>query len=716
MLTPRIAAALRLPPASVAGCLELLAAGNTVPFIARYRKERTHGLDEVQIRAVQEQSLTLTELLTRRDTVLRSIEAQGQLTAVLKEAIEACWDRAALEDLYLPYRPRRKTRASVAREAGLSALADIMMAQALQQGTPGQVAQPFVASERGIDTPEKALQGACDILAERFSEDAALRGRLREHAFATAVLASRAHRGADPERLKHFSDYTAYRESVCRVPSHRFLAVMRGSAEKVLSVGVEQDDVFAVAAMARAFLRGRSIFEGLLRQTIDDAFKRLVGPSIENEVLAGLKERADREAVKVFSDNLRHLLLAPPSPGVVVMGVDPGLRTGCKMAVLDATGKVLATATVQPHQGSAARLAAGHEVQQLVADHRVAVAAVGNGTASRETLAFLREALDGLLVKLTAVSEAGASVYSASDLARAELPGLDVTLRGAVSIGRRFQDPLAELVKVPPESIGVGQYQHDVDQALLGRALGGVVEDCVNAVGVEVNTASVSLLTAVCGLGHALASAVVRYREEHGPFRRRADLMAVPRLGARAFEQAAGFLRIREGSEPLDATAVHPERYGLVRRMARALGLSVPDLLGDRAHLDRIDPHAYESDDCGIQTVCDVLAELRRPGRDPRGESVQACFRDDVHEVKDLTVGMVLQGVVTNVAAFGAFVDVGVHRDGLVHVSRMSDAFVRDPGAVVHAGQVVMVKVVEIDLDRNRLSFSMKPSDIRNAL
>jgi uncharacterized protein len=562
---------------------------------------------------------------------------------------------------------------------------------------------------KGIDSAEAALSGARDIVAERISEDPAVRAFLRERVLRTGVLVSRPKRGATGEKVDHFRDYADYREPVRRVPSHRYLAVCRGESEDALSVSVESDEAEARDFLRRRFLKRPSVFTAQVEASVDESYARLLSPVIERDARSWLKERSDQEAVRVFAKNLESLLLEPPGGGRPVLGVDPGLRTGCKVAALDGTGAVRATATIQPFHGdtrTAARI-----VQDLVTRVRADRIVVGNGTASRETVAFLNDAC-GLRDKVAVVSEAGASVYSASDLAREELPGLDVTLRGAVSIGRRFQDPLAELVKVPPQAIGVGQYQHDVDEGLLGRSLDGVVEDCVNRVGVEVNTASPALLSRVAGVGPVLARSIVSHRETNGPFRCRSDLGRVPRLGPKTFEQAAGFLRIRDGAEPLDRTGVHPERYELVRRMARRAGLAVQGLLGNAEALKRVRPEDFVDEESGLPTVSDVLAELARPGRDPRGDRQEVAFRDDVRSIDHLSPGMVLAGVVTNVAAFGVFVDVGVHRDGLVHVSRLADRFVRDPAEVCRPGQAIRVKVVEVDKARGRFGLTMKPSEV----
>ncbi|HOU53357.1 MAG TPA: Tex family protein [Myxococcota bacterium] len=692
----------------VAATLRLLADGNTVPFIARYRKEATGGLDEVQIRAIQQRHEALVDLERRRQTVLQSIEGQGRLTEALRDRILACGTRAALEDLYLPYRPRRRTRASVARERGLEPLAMRILSQDLR-GDPGQEARSFVDAAREVPDAEAALAGARDIVAEEVSIRADVRAVVREETRSRGILCSAAipSKTREPTRYDSLQDA---RQPLSRVASHRYLAMRRGEREGVLRVRIEVDEAWLlqrILGIVGAVLQ--SPWHGDLVAAVEDGFRRLLVPSIENEVHREVTEWAEREAVEVFAANLRELLLAPPLGARPVIGVDPGLRTGCKVAAVDGTGRLLGHGVIFPHTGGEDRARA--DFLAMVRRHRPAAVAVGNGTAGRETEAFLREVLEtGEIrdVPVVTVSEAGASVYSASDLAREEFPDLDLTVRGAIHIARRLQDPLAELVKVDPRALGVGQYQHDVDEGLLKRRLDEVVESCVNRVGVDVNTASASLLSYVSGIGPALARSIVEVRQRQGPFRNRRQLAEVPRLGPRAFEQAAGFLRVRGGDHPLDATAVHPERYPLVERMARDLGLPLAALPGNAGAVDRIDPGRYVGPEVGEPTLRDILEELKRPGRDPRETFEPLRFREDVRRLEDLVPGMVLEGVVTNVTAFGAFVDVGVHQDGLVHVSELADRFVRDPAEVVRVGQRVQVRVIAVDVPRRRVSLSRK--------
>ncbi len=707
---PTLASELRLPAASVAAVLRLLDEGATVPFLARYRKEATGGLDEVAIRAVSGRREALVELDKRRRAILESIDGQGRLTPELRAAIEACGTKAELEDLYLPYRPRRRTRAGMARERGLEPLAARILAQPAT-GDPLAEAGAFVDEGRGVPDVEAALAGARDIVAEVAADRADVRARVRESLRERGVLSSSVikSKATGPTR---FEGYYDYREPLSRVPSHRYLAVRRGEAEGVLRVKVVADDAPLIDwTLSRMGRNPRSPFAGLLVQAVADAFERLVRPAVDGEVLAELGERADRDAVEVFAANLRELLLAAPFGARPVVGVDPGLRTGCKCAAVDANGAFRGHVTVYPHTGDASAGRAERDFVEFVRRHAPHAIAVGTGTAGRETEAFARKALQaaGLRdVPVVGVSEAGASVYSASDLARQEFPDLDLTVRGAISIARRLQDPLAELVKVEPRSIGVGQYQHDVAEGLLKRRLDQVVEDGVNAVGVEANTASAALLSYVAGIGPVLAKAIVVERERRNGFGSRKDLLAVPRLGPRTFEQCAGFLRVRGGEHPLDASAVHPERYGLVEKMAREAGVPLKDLVGNAAAVDRIDLARHVGGDVGLPTLKDIAAELKKPGRDPRREFEAPRFRDDVREIGDLQPGMELEGVVTNVTAFGAFVDVGVHQDGLVHVSELADRFVRQPSEVARPGMRLKVRVLAVDLPRRRISLTAK--------
>ena len=696
----RIAQALGIAPDQVARTLALLDDGNTVPFVARYRKEATGGLDEVAIRDIAEHAERARATDQRRAVILSSIEEQGKLDPRLRERIEAASTRAELEDLYLPFKPRRRTKAQVARERGLEPLARRILDQP-RDGHPRREAQRFVRGEVG--DVDAALEGARHIVSERVAEHPTVRALLREAFERHGALVSTAKKAARAERTR-FESWYDYREPAHRVPSHRYLAVCRGEREGVLDVKVEIDFERRRDRVERlARLRRGSPFAGELQAAIDDAWKRLLRRSIEGEARAALKERADRAAVDVFANNLANLLLAAPLGPKAVVGVDPGLRTGCKCAALDASGTFGGHITIYPVRDEAR---AADELRRFVERSGAAAVAVGNGTGGRETEQLARRALEGLDVVVVQVDEAGASIYSASDVARAEFPDLDLTIRGAISIGRRLQDPLAELVRLDPKSIGVGQYQHDVHQPLLIRKLGEVVEDCVNRVGVDLGTASAPLLAHVAGVGPRLAERIVAHRAKHGPFRRRQSLLDVSGLGPRAFEQCAGFLRIRGGADPLDASGVHPERYPLVERMARDLGVRVADLLGARAAT--IDLQRYVSDGVGRPTLEDMVAEMGKPGRDPRDAFEPPRFSDAVHSIGDLREGAVLEGVVTNVTQFGAFVDLGVHQDGLVHVSQLADRFVRDPAEVVAAGQRVRVKVLSVDLERKRIALSMK--------
>ena len=705
-----VAKDLELPVAKVRATLELLGGGNTVPFVARYRKEATGGLDEVQIRAVEERGEYRQALEKRRQTVLASLAEHGHLDAALQARILGCDSRTELEDLYLPYRPKRRTRASIARELGLQPLANRIMEQP-SRGDPYLEAQPFVDAERGLADSDAVLSRARDIVAEVLAERAELRAGVRSVYRDQGLLRVNV---ADPEHAEasKYEHYFDFAEPVARLPSHRALAIRRGERVGVLTSRIEVDAERVVARLVHSMgYSGGSPFAGQLEAAVADGYKRLLAPSIDNEVRGALKERADRTAVEVFASNLGGLLLSAPLGTHAVLGVDPGLRTGCKCAVVDGTGQLLEHATIYPHGSAGRRAQAAQQACDLVRRHGTGFVAVGNGTAGRETERFLRAALrEGGLGEavIVSVNEAGASVYSASELARAELPGVDVSLRGAVSIARRLQDPLAELVKVEPKALGVGQYQHDVDAKLLERKLDEVVESCVNRVGVELNTASPALLTRVAGVGPALAHKIVAHRDRQGPFRRRRALLKVAGLGPRAFEQCAGFLRIQDGEHPLDRSAVHPERYTLVQRMATELGRPLAALVGDSALAETIDVHRYIGEGVGLPTLQDIVTELARPGRDPRSVFEPPRFAEDVNTPEDLRPGMVLEGVVTNVTAFGAFVDVGVHRDGLVHVSELADRFVSDPHAVASPGQRLQVRVLEVDLRRQRISLSAR--------
>jgi uncharacterized protein len=707
----QVARDLGLEPRAVRATLELLDGGATVPFVARYRKEATGGLDESALRAVEERAAYAGELEQRRRSVLAEIERQGKLTPELRASIEACTDKARLEDLYVPFRPKRRTRATVARERGLEPLADRIWAQG--DGEPRREAAAFVDGAKGVADVEAALAGARDICAERIAERAEVRALVRDAFARTGLVRVRKTREHAKAATK-FDAYASYEEPASRMPSHRVLAIRRGEAQGVLRVAVEIDLAAAGDALVRlARVRRGSAWGAQLELAARDALERLVAPSVEGEVRADRNAAADRDAVEVFARNLRQLLLAAPLGPKTVVGVDPGQRTGCKLAVVDATGRPVEHSVLFLVQGEAGIARARADLRAVCARHRPAAIAVGNGTHGRETEAFVRDALSSggrSDILVVSVSEAGASVYSASELARDELPDLDVTVRGAVSIARRLQDPLAELVKIDPQSIGVGQYQHDVQQPLLARKLDEVVESCVNAVGVELSTASAALLAHVAGLGPATARRIVEHRQRNGPFASRRHLRKVPGIGPKTFEQAAGFLRLRDGEHPLDASAVHPERYELVERMARDAGVGLASLVGDASAVDRIDWQRYVSSEVGEPTLRDILEELRKPGRDPRASFEPPAFRDDVRMLEDLRDGMQLEGVVTNVTAFGAFVDVGVHQDGLVHVSQLAERFVRDPAEVVKVGDRIEVRVLGVDLVRRRIALSARPA------
>jgi protein Tex len=706
-LVGEVARELGLAQQQVDGALALTEDGCTVPFIARYRKEVTGGLDEVQVQAVLDGLRRRRELEERREAVIASIGHQGKLTPELSRALAAAGTRADLEDLYLPYRPKRRTRATIARERGLEPLADLLWAQRPAEDTTAAVA-PFVDPTKGVLDAAAALAGARDICAERVAESAPLRSLARSLAARQGVLRSDVAPTRRGERTR-FEDHYGRQGPLATTPSHRVLAVFRGEAEGILRVRVLfPGEEITAALIGRVVRRPAALLADELRAAVRDGWERLLRPSLESELRGELKERADRAAIEVFGENLRHLLLAPPAGARRVIAVDPGLRTGLKVAALDETGRLLETATLYAERGERERARAAETLRDLVTRHRPDHLAVGNGTGSREAEAFVHETLagSGLRPLIVSISEQGASVYSASEVAREEFPELDVSLRGAVSIGRRLQDPLAELVKIEPRSIGVGQYQHDVDAAALRKKLGDVVGSCVNAVGVDLNTASPQLLEHVSGVGPAVAHRIVEHRERHGRFPDRLALRAVSGLGAKTFEQAAGFLRVR-GGHPLDDSAVHPERYPLVERMARDAGTEVGDLVGNANAVRRIDWRRHTSAELGEPTLRDILGELEKPGRDPRGDFSAPAFREDLRTLEDVHEGMILEGVVTNVTAFGAFVDVGVHQDGLVHLSQLSTQFVRDPAEVVRVGDRLTVKVLGVDLERRRLSLSV---------
>ncbi|MFM7230509.1 MAG: Tex family protein [bacterium] len=723
-LAHRIATELAVVPARVEAAVRLLDEGSTVPFIARYRKEATGGLDDTQLRTLAERLVYLRELEERREAIVASIREQGKLTPALERSIADATTKTALEDLYLPYKPKRRTKAQIAREAGLEPLADALLSDPTQ--VPDEVAAGYLNAEAGFADAKATLDGARQILMERFSEDAALLGTLRERVHRQGVLRARVvpDLKADQQtEAARFSDYFEHDEPLHAIPSHRALALLRGRSLGFLSLaldpepqraeGAPSEFETAVAARHGVESHGRAA-DRWLADTVRLAWRARILLHLELDLMAAMRAAAEDEAIRVFGMNLRDLLLAAPAGARATMGLDPGLRTGVKVAVVDATGKLLETATVYPHAPRHDRDGALARLADLARRHAVALVSIGNGTASRETDQLVgdlvRQHPELRLTKVT-VSEAGASVYSASEVAAREFPELDVSLRGAVSIARRLQDPLAELVKIEPRAIGVGQYQHDVNPGKLARSLDATVEDCVNAVGVELNTASAALLTRVSGLNSSLAQRIVAHRDSHGPFPDRRALLDVPRLGEKAFEQAAGFLRIRDGRNPLDASAVHPEAYPVVERLLARTGRTLPQVIGDGAFLRRVALSELVDERFGAPTVRDILAELEKPGRDPRPEFRAAAFRDDVHELEDLRPGMELEGVVTNVTNFGAFVDVGVHQNGLVHISRLARRFVKDPREVVKAGDVVRVKVLEVDLRRRRASLTLRLDD-----
>ena len=695
----RIAPLVNIPVRKVEAVIELLESGATIPFIARYRKEATGELDEVQIGDIQDAWKKMQELDKRREVILQSIEEQGKLTPELRRAIEQAATMTELEDLYLPYRPKRKTRASMAIEKGLEPLAKRIFSQTDNSGL-ASLATRFITDL--VPTVEDALQGARDIIAEWISEDLRARDKIRRHFSRGAEIGSRLVKGKEEEGAK-YRDYFEWSEPLAKCPSHRLLAMRRGEEEGFLRVSIAPEEEMAVNDLDKIFVTGYGEAANEVRKALKDSYKRLLSPSIETEFRNTSKDKADTEAIRVFAENLRQLLLSAPLGEKKVMGVDPGFRTGCKVVCLDASGTLLKYAVVFLHNPVEAQA----EIEHLVEKFAIEAISVGNGTAGRETMDFLRKINFRTPVEIFQVNEAGASIYSASEVAREEFPKEDLTVRGAVSIGRRLMDPLAELVKIDPKSIGVGQYQHDVNQTQLKDGLDRTVESCVNAVGINLNTASKHLLTYVSGLGPVLAKNIVEFRAENGAFTKRTDLKKVPRLGDKAFEQCAGFLRIREAKNPLDNTAVHPERYALVEEMAADSGCKVLDLVQDREKRDRIDLKRYVRGDVGLPTLKDILKEIEKPGLDPRGAAKSFEFAN-VHSLDDLHPGMILPGIVTNITNFGAFVDIGVKDSGLVHVSQLSDKFVRDPMEVVSLGQQVMVRVVEVDYGRKRVALSMK--------
>ncbi|MEU7489646.1 Tex family protein [Streptomyces sp. NPDC042319] len=718
----RIAEELGVRERQVKAAVELLDGGSTVPFIARYRKEATEMLDDAQLRALEERLRYLRELEERRTAVLESVRSQGKLDAALEAQIRGAESKARLEDIYLPFKPKRRTKAQIAREAGLEPLADGLLSDPSVE--PQAAAAAFVDADKGVADPAAALEGARAILTERFSEDADLIGELRERMWTRGQVASKVREGKEEAGAK-FADYFDFAEPFTELPSHRVLAMFRGEKEEVLDLALEPETepvegrTSYESSIAQRFGiadRGRPA-DGWLLDTVRWAWRTRVLVHLGIDLRLRLRQAAEDEGVRVFASNLRDLLLAAPAGTRATMGLDPGFRTGVKVAVVDATGKVAATDTIYPHVPQQKWDASLATLAKLAREHDVELIAIGNGTASRETdklAADLIAAQPELKLTKVMVSEAGASVYSASAFASQELPGMDVSLRGAVSIARRLQDPLAELVKIDPKSIGVGQYQHDLSEVKLSRSLDAVVEDCVNGVGVDVNTASAPLLSRVSGIGSGLAENIVAHRDANGPFRTRKALKDVARLGPKAYEQCAGFLRIRNGDDPLDASSVHPESYPVVRRIVTAAGNDVPSLIGNTAVLRTLKPADFVDDSFGLPTVTDILSELEKPGRDPRPEFKTATFKEGVEKIGDLQSGMLLEGVVTNVAAFGAFVDIGVHQDGLVHVSAMSKTFVKDPRDVVKPGDIVRVKVLDVDIPRKRISLTLRLDDDHN--
>ena len=703
ILTQLIAKAVGITPTQVNHTLELLNGGSTVPFISRYRKEATGGLDEVQIEAIQSHYQRLTELSKRKEFVLQTIGEQGKLTPELKQRIEDTWDATLLEDLYLPYKPKRKTRAEIARQRGLDPLATLLLTQ--REPNPLRAATRYVKGE--VKDADEALKGARDIIAEQVSENEKSRQQVRNQFARQAILSAKVIKGKEAEAA-NYRDYFDCSEPLKRCSSHRLLAMRRGEAEGLLRVTISPEDSRCIEQLARYYVRGNSESSLQVQEAVEDAYKRLLKPSMENEFAALSKQQADDEAIRLFAQNLRQLLLAPPLGQLRVMGIDPGFRTGCKVVCLDAQGNLLHNENIYPHPPVSKGKEAAASLMKMIEAYRIEAIAIGNGTAGRETEEFIKRLTFHHDVRVFVVSEQGASIYSASPLARKEFPDYDVTVRGAVSIARRLMDPLAELVKIDPKSIGVGQYQHDVDQSKLKQALDSTVESCVNLVGVNLNTASSHLLSYVSGLGPTLAQNIVEYRAEHGPFASRHELLQVPRMGAKTFEQCAGFLRIAQGKHPLDNTAVHPERYALVEQMARDLQCTIPQLIADSQLRRRIDLKRYCSSTVGMPTLNDIMQELEKPGRDPRGGVSDFAFDSHVRTLDDLREGMELPGIVNNITDFGAFVDIGIKESGLVHLSQLADRYIKHPSEVVSIHQQVRVRVVGIDHDRKRIALSMK--------
>ena len=701
MLTEIISKELGLDASRVKNTIELLEGGATVPFIARYRKEATGSMDEVAIGNIKDMHEKLKAIVQRKETVIATIEEQGKLTPELKKRIDSCFDAVELEDIYLPFKPKRRTRATIAKERGLEPLADYIMLQ--QSGDVEGRARTFISAD--VPTPDDAIAGACDIIAERVSEDEGARNSMRRMFARHGVLVSKVIKGKEADGIK-YADYYDWQERVERISSHRLLAIMRGEEEGFLRMSIGVDAEEATEMLNRRFVKRPSPARKFIEAAVADGYKRLLAPSIENETRSNSKQRADEEAISVFAENLRQLLMSSPLGQKRVLAIDPGFRTGCKVVVLDSQGNLVRHTVIYPHPPQNDRVSAADIISSLVKDYAIEAFAIGNGTAGRETEEFVRSlALDP---DIFSVNEDGASVYSASAVAREEFPDEDVTVRGAVSIGRRLIDPLSELVKIEPRSIGVGQYQHSVDQTRLKERLDVVVESCVNKVGVNVNTATKQILTHISGLGPSLAENIVRYRAENGDFRTRKELLKVPRLGNKAFEQAAGFLRVVGGDNPLDNTAVHPESYGIVERMAKDSGVTLEEFIANGELRKKVQLSKYVCGNVGMPTLTDIMDALNKRGLDPREQAKAFSFDPNVHEIEDLHVGMVLPGLVSNITAFGAFVNIGVHQDGLVHISQLADKYVSSPGDVVKLGQQVMVRVVEVDLKRRRISLSMK--------
>jgi len=702
----KIAHELNLSLRQVKAAALLLKEGGTVPFIARYRKEVTDSLNEVAITAIRDKTAQMETLDNRRESILKSLMERELLTDDLKDKIVSAETMTTLEDIYLPYRPKRRTRATAAREKGLEPLAKLIFDQQ-DKTDPVKEAAAYIDPEKGVETAEDALAGSRDIIAEWANEDQVARERMRALYAQKGIFRSRVIPDKETEGAK-FRDYFEWEEPVPKAPSHRILAMRRGEKEGFIDLRISPPQDEALALIEAMFVKGEAAASHEVKEAVHDGYKRLLSVSMETDVRLETKKRADREAIKVFTDNLRELLLAPPLGQKRVMAIDPGIRTGCKIACLDPQGKLLHTDTIYPFKSENAKLSSEKTVKEVVDTYEVEAIAIGNGTAGRETEAFINTLPFSENIPVVMVNESGASIYSASEAAREEFPDLDLTYRGSVSIGRRLMDPLAELVKIDPKSIGVGQYQHDVNPLALKRSLDDVVMSCVNAVGVDINTASQQLLTYVSGLGPQLAKNIITYRDEHGALSSREELKKVSRLGPKAFEQAAGFLRIRNGDNPLDVSAVHPESYGIVEAMARDLGFDVTDLLENDALRKKIDPNRYVTDRVGIPTLTDILVELAKPGRDPRKQFESFKFKEGIEKIADVKPGMSLPGVVTNVTAFGAFVDIGVHQDGLVHISQLANRFIKDPNEVVKVHQHITVKVLDVDLERKRISLSMK--------